>query len=309
MGGLILYVVAGVGAYWVDNMAVLLVLRALLGVSVGVIMPLSTGLLAYYFPPEKQARLMGLAAAMNQMGGIVATLLAGFLATISWNCAFLVYLLGLIALVLAFFSLPNDSLASDTAKADDGTVFQSLKQYHSYIGSMVLIMILFFIFPTNFAITAQANPALTTGSITLLMVGLDVVAFAIGLCFSSIMRCGTTYIKYLAPLCFLLGYVAFAMGAQIIFLLLGCFFVGLANGIGIPYINTIASIKGGRQASTTVMPLISAALYAGQFLSPLIVNPCSQLFAGITAPYKVGILLAIIFLAQPYLTRRSHPAI
>ena len=95
--GLLLYVVAGSGAFFADNIVVLLVLRALLGVSVGMIMPLSTGLLAYYFPPEEQARLMGLAAAMNQMGGVVATFLAGMLAAVSWNYAFLVYLLGLIA--------------------------------------------------------------------------------------------------------------------------------------------------------------------------------------------------------------------
>ena len=70
-----------------DDIYVLLLLRAILGISVGLIMPLSTGLLAYYFPPEEQARLMGLSAAMNQMGGVVATLLAGLLATIEWNYA------------------------------------------------------------------------------------------------------------------------------------------------------------------------------------------------------------------------------
>ena len=95
--GLLLYVVAGAGCYFVDNIWLMLAMRALLGVSVGLTMPLSTGLLAYYFPPEEQARLMGLSAAMNQMGGVVATLLAGLLATIEWNYAFLVYLLGLIA--------------------------------------------------------------------------------------------------------------------------------------------------------------------------------------------------------------------
>ena len=71
-----------------DDICVLLFLRAILGISVGLIMPLSTGLLAFYFPPEEQARLMGLSAAMNQMGGVVATLLAGLLATIEWNYAF-----------------------------------------------------------------------------------------------------------------------------------------------------------------------------------------------------------------------------
>jgi len=67
--GLLLYVVAGAGCFFVDDIWLLLAMRALLGVSVGMIMPLSTGLLAYYFPPERQASLMGLSAAMNQMGG------------------------------------------------------------------------------------------------------------------------------------------------------------------------------------------------------------------------------------------------
>ena len=80
--GLLLYVAAGAGCFFVDDIWVLLAMRALLGVSVGLIMPLSTGLLAYYFPPEEQARLMGLSAAMNQMGGVVTTLLAGLLATV-----------------------------------------------------------------------------------------------------------------------------------------------------------------------------------------------------------------------------------
>lgn len=307
IGGLILYVFAGVGAYWIDDMAMLLIFRALLGVSVGIVMPLSTGLLAYYFPPERQSQLMGLAAAMNQLGGIVATLLAGILANISWNSAFLVYLLGLIAVVLVAVSLPNDSLADKSAKSHNTTVRQLFCSYHPYIGAMCLTMILFFIFPTNFAITAQSNPHLSTNSITLLMVGLDVVAFLIGLCFSAIMRRGKTLTKYLAPLGFLFGYAAFSFGSQVICLLLGCFFVGMANGIGVPYINTIASIKGSRHASTTIMPLISAALYAGQFLSPLIVSPCAQLFKGDSAPYQVGVIVALIFLVHTYLTRHSHP--
>ena len=84
--GLLLYVAAGAGCFFVDEIHVLLLMRALLGVSVGLIMPLSTGLLAYYFPPERQARLMGLSAAMNQMGGVIATLLAGLLATIQCDC-------------------------------------------------------------------------------------------------------------------------------------------------------------------------------------------------------------------------------
>lgn len=114
LAGLMLYVLAGAGCFLADDIYVLLTLRAFLGVSVGLVMPLSTGLLAYYYPPEQQAHLMGLSAAMNQMGGVVATLLAGLLAGIGWQWAFLVYLLGVFAIVMVVRYLPDEHLGSVT---------------------------------------------------------------------------------------------------------------------------------------------------------------------------------------------------
>lgn len=139
--GLVLYVLSGAGAFFVEDIWMLLVFRALMGVSVGMIMPLSTGLLAYYFPPEEQAALMGLSAAMNQMGGVVATFLAGVLAGISWNCAFLVYLLGLIAVVLVALFLPNERL-----QGRGGVSLSLLKRFHPSVVGMFLVMVLFVLY-------------------------------------------------------------------------------------------------------------------------------------------------------------------
>ena len=301
--GLLLYVIAGAGCFFVDDIYVLLVMRALLGISVGLIMPLSTGLLAYYFPPEEQARLMGLSAAMNQMGGVVATLLAGLLATIEWNYAFLVYLIGLIAVVMVWLWLPDEQLGSANKR---GIPFQprQLLKFHPSVVGMLLLMMIFFIFPTNFAIIARQQTTLSTEAITMIMVGLDVVAFFVGLVFGSLMHAFRQPIKYFAPLFFLLGYAAYLI-PSVTTILLGSAFIGIANGVGVPYLNTIASIKGGRNSATTVMPLLSAALYLGQFLSPLIVMPLSKVLfdEDQTAPYKVGILLCLVFLVQVYTTR------
>ena len=301
--GLLLYVIAGAGCFFVDDIYVLLVMRALLGISVGLIMPLSTGLLAYYFPPEEQARLMGLSAAMNQMGGVVATLLAGLLATIEWNYAFLVYLIGLIAVVMVWLWLPDEQLGSANKRGIPFQPRQLLKFHPSVIG-MLLLMMIFFIFPTNFAIIARQQTTLSTEAITMIMVGLDVVAFFVGLVFGSLMHAFRQPIKYFAPLFFLLGYAAYLI-PSVTTILLGSAFIGIANGVGVPYLNTIASIKGGKNSATTVMPLLSAALYLGQFLSPLIVMPLSKtLFdSDQTASYKVGILLCLVFLVQVLTTR------
>lgn len=298
--GLLMYVIFGAGAFIADNIWIILLLRALLGVSVGMIMPLSTGLLAYYFPPEEQPRLMGLAAFMSQMGGVIATLLSGLLANISWNYAFLVYLLGLTALLLVAFNLPNERL-----KAVSSSPFSaSLTRFAPSVIGMYLQMLLFFIFPTNFAITARANEALTGNDITLIMVGLDVVAAIIGIIFGWMMKNMGRTVKYMAPLTFMVGYALFAMGTATPLLLSGAFFVGLANGIGMPYLNTIASIKGGKDAATTVMPLMSAAMYLGQFTSPLIVSPIGEAVGGANSPYLVGVAISVLFLIQAFLSKK-----
>ena len=295
--GLALYVLSGAGAFFVDNIWVLLAFRALMGVSVGMIMPLSTGLLAYYFPPEEQAGLMGLSAAMNQMGGVVATFLAGVLAGISWNYAFLVYLLGLIAIILVAAFLPNERLSGR-----GGVSLSLLKRFHPSVVGMFLVMILFFIYPTNFALTASGT--LSEMGVTLTMVGLDVVAFLVGLCFGFLMKRFAAQMKYIAPLGFAAGYLFLAVGGSLVWLLLGSAFIGIANGIGVPYLNTIGSVKAGKEAATTVMPLLSAALYLGQFLSPLIVSPAAT--ATGTSPYVIAICIAIIYLLQAVLTRKKQ---
>lgn len=148
VAGLVLYVVSGTGAFFLEDISTILILRALLGVSVGMIMPLSTGLLSYYFPPEDQSRLMGLCAAMNQIGGVIATLIAGVLAKVGWNYAFLVYSMGLFVLILVLLFLPNERL--ETPKGSGGFV-RNIKRFYPSVLGMLLLMICFFIFPTNFS--------------------------------------------------------------------------------------------------------------------------------------------------------------
>ena len=68
----------------------------------------------------------------------------------------------------------------------------------------------------------------------------------------------------------------------------------------------LSRILRTRAIATTVMPLLSAALYLGQFVSPIIVTPASHVLFGsadLTGPYKVGIALCLLYVVQVYLTR------
>ena len=162
--------------------------------------------------------------------------------------------MGLIAVVMVWLWLPDEKLGSANKRGIPFEPRQLLK-FHSSVIGMLLLMMIFFVFPTNFAIITRQQTALSSEAVTMI--------------------------------------------------LLGSAFIGIANGVGTPYLNTIASIKGGKNSATTVMPLLSAALYLGQFVSPLVVMPLSHnLFgADLTAPYKVAILLCFVFLVQVWTTR------
>ena len=286
--GLVLYVAGGCMAGLVDNIAAVLVFRAIVGCGVGLIMPMSTGLLSYYYPPEQLDRLMGLSSAMNQMGGAIATFIAGILATVSWRAVFLVYLMGLVSLVPVIMFLPNDRISGKNADADqqddiaagDQAKKSPLREYLIYVAAMFILMSAFFIYPSNYAIETAKEGFLSQHGIATVMALMDVVAFLGGLCYVKIRGLVGSGAHFAAPALFCAGYLtlAFAQGAALS--VIGSFMVGFANGAGIPCIIAAASHKAGREAVSTMMPLLSAAMYISQFLSPFIMSAVTNIAGG-----------------------------
>ena len=272
--GLLLYVVFGCAAGLFDNIVLILICRALVGVGVGIIMPLSTGLLSFYFTRDKQAPLMGYSSALNMMGGVVATLIAGGLAMISWRMSFLVYLLGLISILLCLKWMPNERIYDDRQKARQGS--QALK-YLPYICVMFVLSFTFFVYPASFALECTKSGVISQSLIAPVMAMMDIFGFAGGFMFSYISKKIMAAAKYIAPLLFAAAYMCLGVMGGVIGILAGSALVGLANGIGVPFIMTSASAKAGKDAAATVMPLLSAALYLAQFITPMLLSFVSRI--------------------------------
>lgn len=294
MTGLVLYTAGGCCAGLFDSIGLVLLMRALVGVGVGMIMPLSTGLLTYYFPPEKHEGLLGLASAANQLGGVIATLLAGLLAGISWRLSFMVYLMGLISIVLCLIFLPNDRIggAAQPDEAQRGGVF---RRNLTHIAAMFLLMSAFFVYPANFAIVTAAEGDIPMQLCAPVMAGLDLIAFLGGLLFVWVKRVSGRFAALVAPLMFLAGYCLLAFVGGTAGTLAGSALIGFANGVGIPYIISTASANEGRRAATTVMPLLSASMYLAQFVSPFLLSAVAA-FAGGAArlPYYLAVALSAL---------------
>lgn len=289
MLGLVLYTVGGSAAGLFDSIWAVLIMRALVGVGVGIIMPLSTGLLTYYFPPERREGLMGLSSAANQLGGVVATLLAGVLANISWRLSFAVYLMGLISIVLCLVFMPNDRIRGGARSSEPARLGDVWCRNWTHVVCIFLLMTIFFIYPANFAIVTAAEGAVPMSLCAVIMAGCDLIAFGGGLAFVWVKRISGSFAGLVAPALFLLGYCLLAFVGGWVGTIAGSALIGFSNGVGIPYIISTASANEGKAAATTVMPMISAAMYLAQFLSPFLLS----LVSGIgSAPAKLPYYLA-----------------
>ena len=318
--GLALYIIGGCAAGLFSNIWLILLFRAVVGIGVGILMPLSTGLISFYFTKDKQDALMGMSSAMNMMGGVVATLIAGALAQLSWRAAFLVYLMGLISVILALLWMPNERIFDPKeAKKEEGV----FKKYNVFIIAMFLLMVSFFIYPANFAMETARSGIIPQQLIAVIMALMDIFGFFGGMAFAGIKRRMRKQTRFVAPALFLIGYILLALPSVTglaatsasatsaataatstiilarIAIIAGSFLVGFANGAGVPFIISTASMKAGRTAATTVMPMISAALYLAQFTTPFITSIIKGGLAacGLEASsYIVAVITSALFL-------------
>lgn len=244
--GLGMYIIFGCGAGLFSNIYLVLVCRALVGVGVGIIMPMSTGLITYYFTRDKQDVLMGYSSAMNMLGGVVATLIAGALAMINWRMSFLVYLLGVISIVPVALWMPNERIIEAGQQKKSTGVFRN---YYPFIVGMFFLMVIFFNYPANFAMESSRLGTMSEAAIPVIMALGDVFGFLGGLAYPKLKKGLGRNTKVVAPLMFLVGYLLLQFRSTMPGTLLGSFLIGAANGIGVPYFISTASAKAGRNAS------------------------------------------------------------
>ena len=77
--------------------------------------------------------------------------------------------------------------------------------------------------------------------------------------------------------------------------LLGSVFVGFAADAGVPFLISTASMKAGRNACSTALPLISAALYTAQFFTPMILSIIEKVVPADHVSYSTAVVSGVLF--------------
>ncbi len=311
---LLLYMAGGCMGGFVNNIYLLLFFRAVLGVSVGILMPMSTSLISYYFERHEQEKLMGYSAAMNQLGGVIVIVLSGILVSISWRLSFLVYFIGVISFVLTLFYMPDEKMIPKEGSAPSSKLNKdklsgsSILRFWNYYLAIGFMMITFYMLPTNFAVIATAEKSFSPAVIGILMAFQTGSGFVMGMMYSRIKSVFGGSVKYLSVAGFIGGFSLLYFCSGFFLNLVAIILVGVGLGVAVPMLNSEVSRRSDRTEIAAVLGIMSAALNLGQFSAPLVSAAISSIFGmhDLRSPYIQAVAFGVIQIIIYAGTKISH---
>ncbi len=263
-----MFIVSAFGGFLFHTSFPLLFLwQIILGIGIGILVPLGSALIADYFTGEERSGLMGLQSAIISVGGVLLSLLAGLLASIEWYYNYLALLLIVPGFLLLVFGLPLDH-PKPLGHSREERVRVIPKIVLFYGITAFLFMLFYNVISTNLAIHLKENEiigSVFSGIATSVFMLSGAVA---GILFKQLKRLlGERVIAY--------GFFNLALGGVILglfvsypILLIGAFIAGFSLSIVMAQVVISIAEKEKPEAVTMSIAINMAINNLGAFLSP-----------------------------------------
>ena len=292
LGGLLCYGVFGVLGAFMPNVILLFADRFLLGAATAAIMSASYALIAGFFKGEEQLKMIALQGMSMEFGGVIFLSISGFLANSTWQGPFFIYGFGFLALIMLITSVPKKCLYLGSENSDDGLPEKPVPVPLILLAAF-LGMLMFFTAMVSLPMYLQNNLGYSPAFTGYYLAGLDLVAaLAGGLMPQVVKRIGTRGCLTTAFACYGLAFLLYWISASPLVLILAAACVGLGMGFSTPLfsnlvLNNSIPERKGQNASFCTM-----AMFAGQFMSALLVSLLSSMTLFITS-FVIAIVVGI----------------
>ncbi|WP_084154593.1 MFS transporter [Polycyclovorans algicola] len=268
---ILLYVLAGSVGGLLDRLDAILVSRALLGVAVAGIMTSVTTLIADYFDGVTREQVFGRQGAFMSFGGVVFLIGGGLAADVHWRATFLVYTVPVMLLWWAA-RLPEPLVRQPLSMA----VTQRLPRVKVGLiyGAGLTGMMMFYVIPVQLPYRLVEISG-ANGTVTGFTIALSNVAGTIaGLSFARLRRhLQPLHIVTLVYVLMASGYVLIGLAQHIPMVLAGLALSGFGLGLTVPNLSTWLSSFTPPEMRGRMMGGLTAAVFIGQFVSPLVAQP------------------------------------
>ncbi|MDN3233366.1 MFS transporter [Priestia megaterium] len=295
--GLTIYSIGGVGGAFCVNLVQLFSTRALLGIGVGLIMPLTTTIVAELYEGNERTKMMGRVSAANSFGAAISLVACGWLASVEWKYSFLVYILGFLVLIFNLLFLPNVGVTLGNSKRELPQQIFSKNIYLWALG-MFLLFIVFYSIPTNIDFLIEdlkIGNSQTSGIV--ISIG-TITGFIAGVYLNLLIKTLKTFFIPFQLFMLCLGFLLLSKTNNLITVIIGVGVIGFAVGALIPIIFDRVANTQNKESIAKSMAIISSAMYAGQFLSPLMIDYFANLlfFKSVQEKYFMQAIIVSILI-------------
>lgn len=324
---LILYAIAGASGFFLSDLHQILLGRALLGLAVGAVMTCVQALAGDYFAGPARTRYVSIQSMYMSAGGVLFVALGGFLADLSWRAPFLIYLLALGSLALAIRFLdepqgvhkvtppPAHLPAASSVRAapaasppGGGTGIAAdawpLAPPRIAWASIALVYFLqFFGMAMYYMVSAQLPFHLRDiGADLSVYAGLAIaagsgVSILSTLRYARLLRATSHLTVYACGFgTMALGFVVIGMSTSVTGVIVGASVVGLGMGLVFPNGTTWMLALADPRLRGRLAGGLTAAVFLGQFASPIIAQPFTSRFG--LDHFYIGVAVALVAMAS-----------
>lgn len=271
---LLLFGVAGVSGYFLNDLYAILAGRFIVGIGIAGITSCCTALIAEYYTGMVRIKILSYQSAAMGIGILLLETTGGALAGISWRDPFLIYAIGFMIFALALVSLreptrPEGEMAVDVEPEEKFNMKLIIVCY----ATIFLAMIMCFILPSKlpYYLAEMSAPSIMAG----VFLGVQGVCNALtSLSFRRISAALERF-KLLALAFIFLGIslCLLYLPHSYVYVTVSMVFAGVGMGIIAPTVSTTLASQSVAKTSGKIMGGYSTALNLGQFSATLAVIP------------------------------------
>jgi MFS family permease len=262
-------------------------------------LPTASALIADYWHGPARDRAFGIQAAFMAAGGVVFLPLGGILAGWHWRGPFLVYLIPILLLPVAFAVLrdaPRREAGSAAAAAVDAGAFPVVLAAGLWFVAF-LGMVLFYLLPVQLPFLLRefgVDAPWIAGAVLAINTGISAVA---SLNFRRVRAfAGPRRILAFAFLMIGIGFVLVATADDLMTATIGLCCCGPGLGLMFPAISTWLMARTPARARGRATGGMTTAVFIGQFLSPVLAQPVAERI-GLSGVFAAGAAIALAFAA------------
>lgn len=261
--------------------------------------PVGTLLIAENYEGDERGTVMGLQTTANGVGMMLTMLAAGYLTMINWHYAFVVYLLGLVAFVLALLFIKKPAKNVGAEKVEEKVEFKDKFKVNGLVIFIAVALGFYFSFYTtiftNLPLVVVGENIGNAAQFGVAMMVMYVVNLVTGIIFGVVFR----HLKHFTlPLGALINAIAFIMlsnSHSMSSFTVALVLLGIGQGFAVPYVFYQMTVAGPKSSVGFCISLMLFMVAFGMFVSPYLVNSLVGLFGQTIGRFTFVLAAAIVF--------------